>query len=132
MKTAELTGWALDYWVARAQGFTMEHANIGTGWVVVIPGQGAKVVGMGAEKPMAYAPSVNWAQGGPIIERERVYLFQHWKAPEDWVAWIGASWAGGYELYGHDFEGTGPTPLAAAMRAFVASRLGDELPDVSP
>ena len=55
-----------------------------------------------------WQPSELWEQAGPIIERERI------------------SWAD----YGKFFKAgdyRGPTPLIAAMRCFVASKLGDEV-----
>lgn len=61
----------------------------------------------------AYA--TNWAQGGPIIEREEIELVpkgMRWDAYAD-----------------EDFHvpHSGPTPLIAAMRCYVASKLGDEV-----
>lgn len=73
-----------------------------------------------------WTPSTDWAQGGPIIERESIAVFrQEWSdgSLRDWMA--GSS---------HDLdEGpkmAGPTPLIAAMRAYVASKFGEtvELP----
>ena len=62
-----------------------------------------------------YAPSSNWSHGGPITERERVLV-----APKrsEWRALCGP-WCV-----------TGPTPLVAAMRAYVVSQCGEtvELP----
>ena len=67
-----------------------------------------------------FEPSTNWSHGGPIIERENIDVTRK----EQWEAW----------LDNHDPEGvvdasfgSGPTPLIAAMRCFVASRLGDEV-----
>ena len=60
-----------------------------------------------------FSPSTDWAQGGPIIEREKMTL--EWTG-EDWMAYIR-----------HDEEYFGPTPLIAAMRCYVASVLGDEV-----
>jgi len=60
-----------------------------------------------------YKPSTNWAQGGPIIEREGLTLTHQadrWAAQTD-----------------EDIFSYGPTPLIAAMRCFVSSRLGDEV-----
>ncbi len=58
----------------------------------------------------------SWAQGGPIIERECISLHGR---PNDWVAEC------------HDspmaVPESGPTPLIAAMRCYVASKLGDEI-----
>jgi hypothetical protein len=60
-----------------------------------------------------YTPSTDWAQGGPIIEREMITV--EWTG-EDWRTCI---WC--------DEKFLGPTPLIAAMRAYVASKLGDEV-----
>lgn len=60
--------------------------------------------------------STDWSKGGPIIEREKMQLTYS----------DGADW-GAYIWTGQNFAGWGPTPLVAAMRCFVASRLGDEV-----
>jgi len=52
-----------------------------------------------------------------IIERERISV--EFDEPESGACWL-ARCIGGH-------EGFGPTPLIAAMRAYVASRLGDEV-----
>ena len=60
-----------------------------------------------------YSPSTDWSQGGPIIERERICLIDqggdYWQALWGWK------------------EAFGPTPLVAAMRCYVASKLDDEI-----
>ena len=71
--------------------------------------------------------STDWAQGGPIIDREKLCVgYQHQCDPEyvplldpATICWARTT-AGGYLKYG-------PTPLVAALRCFVASRLGDEV-----
>lgn len=68
-----------------------------------------------------FRPSSDWADGGPIIEREKISLHP----PTDTAEW---------EAVGPATPTTervsGPTPLVAAMRAFLAARVGDtvELP----
>lgn len=61
-----------------------------------------------------FEPSTDWTQGGPIIERERLHLKP-----------VGNT----YRCY--DYNATiweyGPTPLIAAMRCYVASKLGGEV-----
>jgi hypothetical protein len=58
--------------------------------------------------------SSEWDYGGPIIEREKLEL-----------AWFNNAWccstSRSCDLY------YGPTPLIAAMRCYVASKLGDEM-----
>jgi hypothetical protein len=60
----------------------------------------------------AYLPSTDWEQGGPIIEREKIATAWHITR---WVAWRGV------------IEHPGPTPLIAAMRCYVAAKLGDDI-----
>jgi hypothetical protein len=64
-----------------------------------------------------FNPSTDWRQGGPIIERERITI----DAREHGQLWLAHS-----RLVGQDGI-TGPTPLIAAMRCYVASKLGDEI-----
>jgi hypothetical protein len=87
MKTSELTGAALD-------------------WAVHVALHGA------CEGYAEYEYSTNWAQGGPIIEREGIAIGKSW---EGWKAFTETS------------GGEGPSPLIAAMRCYVASKLGDEV-----
>lgn len=74
--------------------------------------------------PGPFLPSTQWAQGGPLLERERGSLFTELipGAPVVWVARMGDG--------ARRSQCFGPTPLIAAMRAFVASKLGEnvELP----
>jgi hypothetical protein len=60
-----------------------------------------------------YSYSTNWIFGGPIIERERINL-------EPFSNINGEQWSA-------DGEWDSPTPLIAAMRCYVASKLGDEV-----
>lgn len=60
--------------------------------------------------------STDWAIGGPIIEREGIAL---------WPDEEGGFFASADEGRGRDYRGS--TPLIAAMRCYVASRLGDEV-----
>ena len=61
----------------------------------------------------AWDYSTDWAKGGPIIERERVHVY-----PIDANTW---------EADTLDYTQFGPTPLIAAMRCYVSSKLGDEI-----
>jgi hypothetical protein len=62
-----------------------------------------------------FNPSTNWTQGGPIIEREGISV-----ATDDVEPWCG--------FIEDDKTNTlffsGPTPLIAAMRCYVASKTG--------
>lgn len=70
------------------------------------------------------AYSNDWAQGGPIIEREKINFLcgdGSYTGNKAWSAHIEDVPLKSSE------EITGPTPLIAAMRCFVASKLGDEI-----
>jgi hypothetical protein len=88
LKTSEAEGEALDRLVAQCEG----QVYHGPAWTKY---------------------STDWAQAGPIIERERICLIDqggdYWQALWGWK------------------EAFGSTPLIAAMRCYVASKLGDEV-----
>lgn len=74
--------------------------------------------------PYGYQPSVEWRHAGPIIERERIELRRDINEPpnllyttdtEPWYAECRTEWA------------IGATALIAAMRAYVASKFGEEV-----
>lgn len=58
--------------------------------------------------------STNWALGGPIIEREELSSLKCY-GKDDW------------ECNNGDIFCEGPTPLIAAMRCYVASKLGADI-----
>ena len=70
--------------------------------------------------------STDWSQGGPIIEEERIFLKPSKLSPttSKRISW-GAH--GFYGNTGQKVHRHGPTPLIAAMRCYVASKLGDDV-----
>lgn len=122
IKTSELTGVALDWAVAHAMQY-VTHSTLG--WTVTLP---VPSVPPGATPPLPFpknfSPSTRWAQGGPLVEIEMV---------EHGMSTSALDYRkGGFAAYywSDDFvelEGTGPTPLIAAMRALVWRKLGDEV-----
>lgn len=132
VKISELTGTKLDWAVAKCEGFTLYEDAMLNG----ITKRGVWLSGLSIEPntwtPLAmFTPSTDWAQGGPIIEREK---FDR----------ISTNVSGGFtvsrkfvELRDDDsysirwVHGSGPTTLIATMRCYVASKLGDtvEIPD---
>lgn len=107
MKVSELTGLLLDIWVAKAAG----HQPNKYGNLLDVRESGGA--------PLEFRPSTDWSHGGPIIERERISI--DFDTPESGPIWLA------FTEIGH--EGDGNTPLAAAMRAFVHMKFGDEVPD---
>ena len=113
-KTSELTGTALDWAVATCENLTLYYNGIL--WSVTKDGwwlSGLRIDPNNWVPLAAFTPSTNWSQGGPIIERAITKI-------EDYGDCWGAEGPDAPEMFG-------PTPLIAAMRCFVASRLGDEV-----
>ena len=109
MKTSELTGAALDWAVAQAEGSVRLQYDSREGLII------NNVLGW-----IPYRPSVAWQQGGPIIEREGISLSWGPRLKEmEWEAECNAN-----EFHNKQY---GQTPLIAAMRCYVASKLGDDV-----
>ena len=121
MKTSELTGAALDYAVAKCEGGTNFHYDtVATYWITIAGKDRALAKGWA----QSFTPSTDWAQGGVILEREKITV-----GYERYGAQGGETW----DAVKKAFDDTvlwleyAPTPLIAAMRVFVASRLGNEV-----
>lgn len=147
MKVSELEGALLDYWVAKAEGLGAELCSddLGTFCVRTVRYRG------GGSFRGPFFPSTEWVDGGPIVERDQIFLnppsevhynggpnagwkrYDHWRAtvstrtrtlpPKNEVQ----------ERMGHGGpgRGAGATALLAAMRAKVASHFGDDVPEVA-
>ena len=111
MKTSELTGPALDWAVAKCEGINLHHAIQPHGYLEILFNE--------ANGGDVFTPSNDWAQGGPIIERECMDLLCLEGGDDGWQA--------DRYLHTEKVEAYGPTPLIAAMRCYVASKLGDEV-----
>jgi hypothetical protein len=117
MKTSELSGPMLDRAVAQSHGQPV-HWN---------KDDQALYCGHGGGD-IAFAPSKDWSQGGPIVEQANITLMWRPMFEPDHRWWATVSDDPGSD---EALGAFGPTPLVAAMRAYVASELGDEinLPD---
>ena len=107
IKTSELTDAALDWAVGTAIGGLYQPGSVRDAFWIW-PGEPVK------HSKATPAYSTDWAQGGPIIELEGIILrcgLHGWDA----------------ELEEFDAISHGPTALIAAMRCYVASKLGDEV-----
>lgn len=75
-----------------------------------------------------WQPSIDWAQGGPIIQEEQITLRF---SGNDWIAEWWADNSGMAKNPAQRFRPNaykvGPTPLIAAMRCYVESKFGDEV-----
>lgn len=124
MKVSELEDWLLDEWVAKAHGMVKMERPIAKGKPLATfwGYEAAEGVHPGARVTVAkFKPSSDWSWGGPIIEREKLSV----------TANMGGSWIGTANNASSKpgLAVVGPTPLIAAMRAYVASKYGDEVPN---
>ena len=109
MKTHQLTGVALDWAVAQCEEVEIVYDRMHGWWETSDPYYAEP------NDPEMFSPSTNWAQGGPIIEREGMTLSCR----------LNRSFA--MLMVGYLVQEYGDTPLIAAMRCYVASKLGDEV-----
>jgi hypothetical protein len=122
MKTSGLTGAALDWAVALCEGATNLRRNthrFDTSFLIDMP------TGRLDHKAIiflkTYKPSESWNEGGPINERERITTGPIWHDSKlYWEAYKESP-----DNENEYFEGE--TMLEAAMRCYVASKLGDEI-----
>lgn len=118
MKTSELTGVALDWAVAVCEGATQDTLE-------------SYADGLREADDGNY--STNWAEAGPIIEREDINVDRLTRSEvtesgseiyrkDGWTAFttVSAYWITPIRQYG-------PTPLIAAMRCYCCAILGDEI-----
>lgn len=129
MKTSELTGVALDWAVAKCEGLSLYKDAVLDG----IQMDGWYVAGYYMD-PNAWIRlgrlrySADWAQGGPIIERELIDVQAKFNSGSDIVPkgkWYWQASTVNEDDIAYWFDG--PTPLIAAMRCYVASKLGDDV-----
>lgn len=123
MRVDELEGAQLDYWVAKAAGVSVYDSNglvrhLGYALCVAITGGGDR------NGPTVYSPSTDWAQGGPIIEREGIGFAKCFSPIDDPII-KGCE----FGAISHDdkIRVYGPTALMATMRCYVMLKFGDEV-----
>jgi hypothetical protein len=118
VKTSTLKDRALDWAVARCEGWKPTEVN----GVLMLKHCHPD----SAHTPHCYVEdfgySTDWAQGGPIIERIKGFLFKQG---------LESNREGQCQAEIHNYDGDwiafGPTPLIAAMRCHVASHYGEEV-----
>lgn len=127
VKTSELYGPALDWAVGIAQGWiTYPTDSIERGSVFHCEPEDAPF-GRTVEVK-SFKPSTKWEQGGPIIEREGIELRPARFGAPGWTAWTLDT---ATKTQARNIGKSGSSALLAAMRCYVASKLGDtvEIPE---
>ena len=107
IKVSETTNIQLDWLVAKCEDLQPLH-----NYSVTVPHPYYEDYDFG------FTPSEDWSQGGPIIEREKISIRQWTNVPivHAYMPVDDAEWSS-----------DGESPLIAAMRCFVVSKLGDEV-----
>lgn len=133
IKVSEATNTQLDWLVAKCEGlnpntdyYAPKRFGLFSGW------READGFGYAIKNYTA-----DWSQMGPIIEREGINISVHYQDDALSNDMVQIGWNG--NLWNSSVPGTsgflqwayGPTPLIAAARCFVVSKLGDtvEVPD---
>lgn len=116
IQVSEATGKILAYLVARVKGIDIVPLNYYKDHVGFYINDYDDYDDYGYGEPVYYEPHENWAQGGPIIQKERINLTTGLTIFDWWA--VQDSSAG--------YKANGGTPLVAAMRCYVASHLGNE------
>jgi len=107
IKTKDLAGVALDWAVAKCEEVQTSLSK--TGYLIYLdPKVATGPMGRG------FSPSINWVQGGIIMEREGISTVE---TLHGWQAWRRSNTNLSY----------GATVLVSAMRCYVASKLGNEI-----
>ena len=125
VKTSELTGSTLDYLVAKCK--------VGTPTIRVFghaPGCRVYKNASMQHQGTPFQPSTDWAQGGPIIEAEGIELLCNLTATEAarFACGVHANWQAFYRNSRRTEQRSfASTPLIAAMRCYVARKLGAEV-----
>ena len=104
MKVSELSGVALDWAVAKCEGLLAFGYRKTDRFIIELSDGEFE----------EFCPSTDWAEGGPIIEREELSRLRCYGTNQ-------------WECLNGEIVCEGATPLIAAMRCYVASKLGEEI-----
>ena len=123
VKTAKLEGMALDWAVAKVEGWEQLDMPLAQVWMRHSRKDARNYP---IDKPLYNLTySTDWGQCGPLIEKHGIEVFCNLSAEQasrfknaspDWRACMNR---------GRSEHSYGPTALIAAMRCFVAAKLGD-------
>ena len=121
-----MAGPALNYLVAKCEGFEPDTYMNNIDIRFDVHGKCSCLLVPIDRTYVQWNPSTDWAQGGPVIEREGISL--------SWVVsnylYVTGCWSAHIpQTNGKLFYAS--TPLVAAMRCYVTSKLGDivEVPE---
>ena len=114
VKVSTLSDIALDWAVAHSAGYTDWDSRTET-FLGPVYGSATRI----RISPPEY--STDWSLGGEIIEREGIAIRKYGDLPEN--IWQADKW----QFRFAEPQTYGPTPLIAAMRCYVTSKMGEEV-----
>ncbi|ANB73603.1 hypothetical protein AYM40_15495 [Paraburkholderia phytofirmans OLGA172] len=120
MNVTDLTGMALDYWVARSLHDFVREIHFTDG------GETVSIRGIDRGRPWdgRFTPSTSWEAAAAVLERaQRLEVRER---ADHGAAHCIAEFDGGHRTV----EGRGDSLRVALLRAFVQSRFGDSVGDV--
>lgn len=117
IKVADASGIVLDWLVAKCEGVAVEHLKTSDGLLNQLNFK--KLSEARKYNDARYRPQYSPSQAWPIIDRERICVHAYLDPAEGWNACI-------YIGKVRRFHLGGSTGLIAAMRCYVASKLGEE------
>jgi hypothetical protein len=132
MQVADLDGFLLDYWAALANEKWRNHRHEVRAFRNTL-GETSVEIGCKADGWGPWSPATLWQQAGPIVTRERIETVlegDHWEAIIRGALNPGRDSSLGIHT-GVRVHWRGRSRTVAAMRAFVASRFGNEVPDLT-
>lgn len=110
MNVSELKGVQLDLWVARAEGLSVTYK----------PGASTIWLEERSSDDIYWQPSVDWSQGGPLIDKYRLAVSPfYYKHNNGWAVADADD----------SILSEGSTPLEAVCREVVRAKFGDDVPD---
>lgn len=113
MLVNDLKGELLDFWVAKAEGFSIAKIEHGICYVYH-PERRDQVFPL-----MAFYPSTSWRLAGSLLEKHKAYIeFDNPDAPGKWLCHAGSN-----------VGGVADTAAEALCRAIVSATYGAEIAD---
>lgn len=115
VRASNLTGAALDWAVAMAEGYTQDSEDHTC--IISPQGEPASCTVRGAALGYGYRPSTSWVHGGPLIDKHQGSILYERRLADPDTRWSGGPAEMGFWCYG-------PTGLVAFCRSLVSSKLG--------
>lgn len=136
MRTADLTGALLDYWVARAEGVPAAELEIRevprTDWKICVRSVW-DIAGLGGQCVERIDYSTNWVRAGRLLEKRKVNLTEPDPLERHVDPSLDNKWKSAivnYETRMYEHHSFGETPMIAICRAVVRAAFGDEVEDL--